>query len=384
MATLLMRTPELADTEKLAIANVGRTWHNGKTLGHGEQEGQHRAAAEVRSRARKGKPGPKKQPQRGLGVAQLEKLRLLEQNKQEAACLASLQSLPSMGFIDQSRNGAMFLHHIKGGISHHHANGRGSALAFGNGRLEPPDNVAEYLARKGHRHVGKGTMDGDVFGTFISLASTDHSRSVSLSRHERGKSVSIMLPRRKDDSEMASICNNYAQAGTLGSNVHPSSSSVTNPGTEGSPVRLAPCALACVASPPNSSVRESSFFSSSLVSQARPVNSHPSNAELGDEKRSTGEVDMPSEFVLHGSSPVSNKGVMEVGMINAKLLPVFVTAGARGAPIFTLTKLPCFESSSDPANVRCLPRESTNIPVVVYASPLSVAFSDTHDYLTGD
>eukprot|EP00249_Psilotum_nudum_P033689 c51315_g1_i1 orf=3-371(-) len=43
-----------------------------------------------RSRARKGKHGPKKQPQRGLGVAQLEKLRLEEQSKQEAACIASL------------------------------------------------------------------------------------------------------------------------------------------------------------------------------------------------------------------------------------------------------------------------------------------------------
>ncbi|KAI5064895.1 hypothetical protein GOP47_0020252 [Adiantum capillus-veneris] len=45
-----------------------------------------------RSRSRKPKNAPKKHPQRGLGVAQLEKLRLEEQSKQqEAACLASLQ-----------------------------------------------------------------------------------------------------------------------------------------------------------------------------------------------------------------------------------------------------------------------------------------------------
>ncbi|MCO5569040.1 hypothetical protein L7F22_022746 [Adiantum nelumboides] len=45
-----------------------------------------------RSRSHKPKNAPKKQPQRGLGVAQLEKLRLEEQSKQqEAACLASLQ-----------------------------------------------------------------------------------------------------------------------------------------------------------------------------------------------------------------------------------------------------------------------------------------------------
>jgi hypothetical protein len=377
MATLLVRTPEVADAEKLAIANVERAWqHNEKSLGRGEQEGQHKASGEVRSRARKGKPGQKKQPQRGLGVAQLEKLRLQEQSKQEAACLASLQSLPSMGFTDQNQNGAMYLRHMKGAISHHHANGRhGSALAFGNGRLGPPDKLAEYLGREGHRHVGKGSMDGDAFRTFMSLASTDHSRSVSLSRHERDHSVSIMLPRRKDDSEMSFICSNYPQAVTLGNNVHPSPSSVNNPGTEGSPTSSpASSALAYVASPPNSSVRESSFFSSALVSRASSANSHPSNAEIGDEKRSSAEVDMPHKSVLHGFSPVSNKGVMEVGMINTKLFPVIMTAGAGGAPIFAVTNLQCFESSSGPAIVDRLPQESTNVPLVVRASPLSVAF----------
>lgn len=45
-----------------------------------------------RSRSHKPKNAPKKQPQRGLGVAQLEKLRLEEQSKQqEAACLATMQ-----------------------------------------------------------------------------------------------------------------------------------------------------------------------------------------------------------------------------------------------------------------------------------------------------
>lgn len=367
-----MRTSELAGAEKLAIANVERALqHNGKALGRGEQDRLSKASGEVRSRARKGKPGQKKQPQRGLGVAQLEKLRLQEQSKQEAVCLSSLQSLPSVGFTDhQNQNGAMYLRHIKGAISHHHANARGSApLAFGNGRLGPPDKLAEYLAREGHRHVGKGgTMDGDVFRTFMSLASTDHSRSVSPSRHERGHSVSIMLPLRKDDSEMSFICNDYPQAVTLGKNVHdPSPSSANNPGTEGSWPTCSPAssALACVASPPNSSVRESSFFSSALVSRASPASSHPSSSEIGDEKRSSAEVDMPNESVLHGFSPVPNTGVVEVGMINAKLLPVIVTAGAGGAPIFTLTNPQCFESSSSSA----IPRESTNVSVVVRASP---------------
>ena len=371
----LMRTPELADAEKLAIANVERAWqHNGKALGHGEQEGQSKGVGEVRSRARKGRAGQKKQPQRGLGVAQLEKLRLQEQSKQEAACLVSLQSLPSMGFTEQNQNGAMYLRHIKGGTSHHHTNARGSApLAFGNGRLGPPDKLAEYLAREGHRHPGKGgTMDGDVFQTFMSLASSDQYRSVSLSRHERGHSVSIMLPLRKDDSEMAFICNNYPQAVTLGKNVHdPSSSSANTPGTEGSPTSSpGPSALACVASPPNSSVRESSYFSSALISRASPASSHPSSVEIGDEKPSSAEMDMPNESMLHGFSSVSSKNVVEVGMINAKLFPVVVTADAGGAPIFTLTTPQGFDPSSGPAIVDRLPRECNNIvPVVVRVSP---------------
>lgn len=339
MATLLMRSPELADAE--------RAWpHNEKSV-----EGQQKVSGGEggRSRARKGKSGQKKQPQRGLGVAQLEKLRLQEQSKQEAACLASLQSLPSLGFTDQNQNGAMYFRHIKGAISHHLTHGRGSALAFGNGRFGPP----EY---HGHRHVGKGgtTMEGDVFRTFMSLGSADHSRS----RHDRGPCVSIMLPRRKDDFEISYLCNDGTQ---LGNSVHASPSSVNNSGTDGSPTRRAPCALARVASSPNSGVRKPSFFSSALLNRASPGDSHPSNTETG----SAAEVETPSQSPLsHGISPVSSRGAMEVGLINPKLLPVYVKAGA-GAPIFTLTNLQCFESSSGPATVTRLPRDSTVEPLVV-------------------
>lgn len=352
MAKPLMRTPELA------VANVERAWQqNEKALSHGEQGGPLRkASGEVRSRARKGKSGQKKLPQRGLGVAQLEKLRLQEQSKLEAARLASLQSLPSMGFTDQNQNGAaMYLRHIKGAISHHHSNGHGSALGFGNGRLEPPDKLAGYLARESHTHVGKG---GDVFRSFMSLASTDHSRLVSLSGHERGHSVSIMLPSRNGDGEMSFMCNNSPQVVTLGNNVHASPLSVNNPGRDGA----SPARPACVA--PNTSViRESAFFSSALVSGGCTANNHPSSAEMGDEKRSSAEVDTPK---VHGFSSVSddNKGGMEVGMINAKLRPVYVTAGAGGAPIFTLTNLQYFESPLGPASVGRHPRENNNLPVV--------------------
>eukprot|EP01018_Ginkgo_biloba_P031746 Gb_31711 [translate_table: standard] len=51
-----------------------------------EEQSHHRQPA---CRSRKGKNGEKKIPQRGLGVAQLEKLRLEEQQKQQAECLAA-------------------------------------------------------------------------------------------------------------------------------------------------------------------------------------------------------------------------------------------------------------------------------------------------------
>ncbi|XP_024373431.1 uncharacterized protein [Physcomitrium patens] len=366
MATLLMRTSELAGTEKVVIGNVERArLHNEKALGQGEQEGHQKTSAEGRSRARKGKCGQKKLPQRGLGVAQLEKLRLQEQSKQEAACLASLRSLPSLGFTDQNQNGGMFFRHLKGAIYHNHNTNRGSGLPFGNGRFGPPDKLVEYLSREGHRHVGTGTRDEDIFRTLMSLASTGHSRSASLPHHERGPSISSMLPRRKDDCDTSFVCNN-THTEILGNKVHAPHSSANDPSTEGSPARRAPCALAWVASSPNS-IRKPSFFSSELVNRASPVDSHASNVEMGGEKWSSPNVDTLKESVPHVLSPVSNNDVVEVGVMNAKLFPV-VVKDVAGAPVFTLTNVQCYESSQDPAIVGRLPRDRTNVPVVVGAT----------------
>ena len=358
--------------ETLAIGKGGCSQlHNEKAFGHVEHAGHLRTSAEGRSRTRKGKSGQKKQPQRGLGVAQLEKLRMQEQSKQEAACLASLQSLPSFGFSCQNQNDGTCFRHIKSAIPHHHNYGRNIALPFGNGRLGSPDKLGDYLAREGHRHGGKGSVDEDVFRTLVSLTSTDH---ISPARHAGGPSFSIMLPHRKDDCERVFVCHN-PQAEMLGNKVHGSPSSVNNPGTEAALARRASCALACDASPPNC-VRKSSFFSSTLVNQASPTDSHASTVEVGDEKPALTEaaVEASKESVSRVFSPVSrvfspvsSKGVMEVGVINAKLLPAAVNNSA-GAPIFTFTNLQCFKSSLGPANLGSLPRDRTIVPAVGVAA----------------
>jgi hypothetical protein len=83
MATLLTLTPpELVTGEKkkLTMNCIERTERDMKVGSHEDyHQGRQKGTAVVEgpsSRARKGKNGPKKQPQRGLGVAQLEKLRV--------------------------------------------------------------------------------------------------------------------------------------------------------------------------------------------------------------------------------------------------------------------------------------------------------------------
>jgi hypothetical protein len=359
---VLMRTAVLDGAEAVAIGNGECSrLHNEKALAHGEHAGQLRASAEGRSRTRKGKSGQKKQPQRGLGVAQLEKLRMQEQSKQEAACLASLESLPSFGFSGQNQNDGACFRYIKGAIPHHHNYGRSSSLPFGNGRLGSPDKLGGYHAREGHRQSGKGSVDEDVFRTLLSLASTDH---FSRARHVGGPAVSIMMPRGKDDSERFFGCHN-PQADTLGNKVQgPPSSVNNNPGTEASPARRASYALACDVSSPNS-VKKTSFFSSALVSEVSLTDCHASGVEVGDEESALAgaTVETSKESVPRVFYPVSSKGVMEFGVVNAKLLPVVVNTSA-GAPIFTVTNLQCFKSSLGPASLGRLPRDRTSAPVV--------------------
>lgn len=77
-----------------------------------QQQQQHHQRSSRSSR--KSKNGQKKIPQRGLGVAQLEKLRMEEQQRQEAACLASLQrahALPPLtGALHSQGNSLVFSH----------------------------------------------------------------------------------------------------------------------------------------------------------------------------------------------------------------------------------------------------------------------------------
>ncbi|KAH9309488.1 hypothetical protein KI387_037399, partial [Taxus chinensis] len=92
MAMLLLRSGDLSGTQKVPLSSLTYT-REGSSSGNMMQEenSQHPHQQRSSRSSRKSKNGQKKIPQRGLGVAQLEKLRLEEQQKQEAACLASLQ-----------------------------------------------------------------------------------------------------------------------------------------------------------------------------------------------------------------------------------------------------------------------------------------------------
>lgn len=363
MVTLLMRAPELAVAEKLSMANVehGRLQQE-KVVSHGEHEGHlHKASLEGRSRARKGKNAQKKQPQRGLGVAQLEKLRLQEQSKQEAACFASLQGLPPFGFTDQ--NGGISYRPMKSGTMSHQP-GYSSGVSFCNDHTGPAEKLSHYLARDG-RQLGKGAVDGDVYQTIISLASSDRSTAGSFARHAQGgPSVALMLPRNRESMEHSYGCTSMRTVPSLASlSERPVSRGQGSCGTsayaEESSGMLPSCVMACLGSPPSSTAK-SSLFSNALTTGVNVVDSLASNAEPGEQRLS--EADRESVHMFQ----VTNNGVGDAGMVDAKLFPAVGKNGAGS--LFTSSSLQCFESSSGPAKLRRLPQDRAELPVVLILS----------------
>ena len=356
MVTLLMRAPELAVGEKLSVANVehGRLQQE-KVVSHGEHEG-HLLKAEGRSRARKGKNAQKKQPQRGLGVAQLEKLRLQEQSKQEAACFASLQGLPPFGFTDQ--NGCIGFRPMKSG-SMSHQPGRSTGVSFCNGPTGPAEKLSHYLAGDG-RQLGKGAVDGDMFRTIISLANSDHSTAGSFARHTQGgPPVALMLPQNRESMDHSYGCTFVHTVPSLASlSERPVSRGQGSCGTsayaEESSGKLPSCVVASLGSPPGSTAK-SSLFSNALTTGVNIGDSLASNVEQGEQRLS--EADRESVYMFQ----VTNNGVGDGGMVDAKLFPV----GKNGAgSLFTSSSLQCFESSSGPAKLRRLPQDRAEVPVV--------------------
>jgi hypothetical protein len=363
MVTLLMRAPELAVGEKLSMASVehGRLQQE-KVVSQGEQEGQlHKASAEGRSRARKGKNAQKKQPQRGLGVAQLEKLRLQEQSKQEAACFASLQGLPPFGFTDQNGGGICFRPMKSGAMSQQP--GHSSGVSFCNGRTGPAEKLSHYLAGDG-RQLGKGAGDGDMFRTVISLANSDHSTAASFARH--APSVALMLPRNRESMEQSYGCSSMRTVPGLASlSERPASRGQGSCGTsayaEEASGKPPSCVVACLGSPPSSTAK-SSLFSNALTTGVNIVDSLASNVEPGEQRLS--EADRESIHMFQ----VSNNGVGDAGMVDAKLFPAVGKNGAGS--LFTSNSQQCFESSSGPAKLRRLPQDLAEFPVVLTSALL--------------
>lgn len=335
MVTLMMRSPELPVAEKLSMANVAHEQ---------EKAGSQKASTEVRSRSRKGRNAQKKQPQRGLGVAQLEKLRLQEQSKLEAACFASLQGLPpAFGFADQSIGGICFQPMKSIAMSHHP-----SALSFCNDRAE---NVSHYLGGDS-RQFGK---DGDMFRTIISLANSDHSTAGSFARHGQ-EGVALMLPRSRESMEQSygttSMRTGPSLASWPGSKGQGSCGTYAEESSCGKQLRMA-----CRGSPPSPTAK--SLFPNALSAGGHLVDSLASNVEQVEQQRlSEAEKDSVHKF------QVCSNGVGDAaGVGDTKLLPA---AGKYGAGLlFTSNGIQCFESSSGPAKLRRLSQDRTDLPSVV-------------------
>ncbi|KAH8958703.1 hypothetical protein BDL97_06G039900 [Sphagnum fallax] len=334
MATLLMRTPELATAEKLSINCIEHTTRlqTDKVIQVDHEGPSHKTTAvEGRSsRARKGKSGQKKQPQRGLGVAQLEKLRLQEQqSKQETASLESLQSSLPAPFASsadhhQGSSGVVGLRCVSRGGGplpalttphHHHHQGSSSTIALSpcsNARLGPPDKRSDFLAGEYHHHhhsLARTSSEKDALKTIMSLArDPSNSNAATTARHAQGSRTSSY---------------------------------------EDNPDRIASSyAVACLGSPTTHAKTTAPMFLNVQTSRVSNV-----VVNLKEEKRTVEDVDdkvIESACLLPVTSGFLEPGVLQSG--GSRTLLQLVPKDA-GDGISTLTNLHCFESPLGSGNV---------------------------------
>ncbi|CAK9229559.1 unnamed protein product [Sphagnum troendelagicum] len=333
MATLLMRTPELATAEKLSINCIEHTTRlqADKVIQVDHEGPSHKTTAvEGRSsRARKGKSGQKKQPQRGLGVAQLEKLRLQEQqSKQETACLESLQSSLPAPFASsadhhQGSSGVVGLRCVSRGggplpaltTPHHHHQGSSSTIALSpcsNARLGPPDKRSDFLAGEYHHHhhsLARASSEKDALKTIMSLArDPSNSNAATTARHAQGSRTSSY---------------------------------------EDNPDRIASSyAVACLGSPTTHAKTTAPMFLNVQTSRVSNV-----VVNLKEEKSTVEDVDdkvIESACLLPVTSSFLEPGVLQSG--GSRTLLQLVPKDA-GDGISTLTNLHCFESPLGSGNV---------------------------------
>lgn len=111
---LLLRAGGLSNSQKVPLSSLTYTTKEGSSMIQQDENQQQQHHQKSSRSSRKSKNGQKKIPQRGLGVAQLEKLRMEEQQRQEAACLASLQrahALPPLtGALHSQGTSLVFSH----------------------------------------------------------------------------------------------------------------------------------------------------------------------------------------------------------------------------------------------------------------------------------
>ncbi len=329
-----MRTPELATAEKLSINCIEHTTRlQTDKVSQVDHEGPSHKTTAVEgrsSRARKGKSGQKKQPQRGLGVAQLEKLRLQEQqSKQETACLESLQSSLPAPFASsadhhQGSSGVVGLRCASRGggplpplttSHHHHHQGSSSTTALSpcsNARLGPPDKRSDFLAGEYHHHhhsLARASSEKDVLKTIMSLArDPSNSNAATTARHAQGSRTSSY---------------------------------------EDNPDRIASSyAFACLGSPTTHAKTTAPMFLNVQTSRVSNV-----VVNLKEEKRTVEDVDdkvIEPACLLPVTSGFLEPGVLQSGGSRALLQLVPKDAGDG---ISTLTNLHCFESPLGSGNV---------------------------------
>lgn len=341
MVTLLMRSAELG--EKLSMGGDERQQ---KVL-QGDK-----ASSEVRTRARKGRNAQKKQPQRGLGVAQLEKLRLQEQSKLEAACFGLP---PSFGYADQNGGGGICFRAMNSGMAPHPVVHHNSALSYCGGGRGPAEKLSHY--------------DGDMLRTIISVAHSDHSTAGSFARG-RGP---LMLPRSRENMEHSYGCTSMRTVPSLASMIERPGSinGRGSSGTGGAYVaaeesspgsKLPSVVVAC----PNSTAK-SSLYSNAFTTAVNLVDSLASNVEQQLEHHHQQQqrlLEADRESVVH-KFQVPNKNIIvgDAGVVDTKL---FQPAGGKNGAgsLFTSNSIQCFEFSSGPAKLRRLSQDRTESPVV--------------------
>ena len=339
MASLLMQPAEYSGVaEKLAIAREQQQQQHTRFPAHGGDSSEgghhhHHQKAEGNVRRRKGKNGQKKQPQRGLGVAMLEKLRLQEQSKEQR----NLDAVENFASMQSSHPRHLFV----SSDHHHHHHYQSGGVVFNRQMIAPAPHHAVAISTS-HCHNGSFAANGDGFRTLMAFASSDPTGLGTRHRHGRAP---ISLPsncHKVDIRDVPYLCHNKGRA---------SSNSPVGNDQDSSPKHMV--------SPPKLGL----YYSNAASSWPSAGDSGQTLAmgKVVEDRRKLLDVDGAKVSSPHALS-LGADDVLEADVINGKLLPT-VEDGAGGQSVVTCTNLHFVEPFPGLASARHLPRDHTNVVV---------------------